>query len=289
MDFGSANATATSKAKKSERSRRVWTQKEDEVLIQALKELVSGGWKSENDLRGNPHINSKIHVWKRTHGYLLTMLSRSGIGWNETEKRIEASDEAWESFVKADSSVRTWRYKTWPYYPDWCEIFGNDRATGENAESFADALQGILNMTDEIVADEQIEINNVFPAFEDASESMSVSKPASINHSTSKSKGTKKRKKSSDDEELFIEAINNFTEMSRSTMTEFVKRIGVEYDAVNATKDVFDVLEAITELTSDKVVLAAAMLADNPKQQNLLFNAPHHARLKLVRRLLNEG
>ncbi|XP_073127458.1 uncharacterized protein [Henckelia pumila] len=310
MDFGSANATATSKAKKSERSRRVWTQKEDEVLIQALKELVSGGWKSENgfrcgyltvlekaigqafpntDLRGNPHINSKIHVWKRTHGSLLTMLSRSGIGWNETEKRIEASDEAWESFVKADSSVRTWRYKTWPYYPDWCEIFGNDRATGENAESFTDALQGVLNMTDEIVADEQIEINHVFPAFEDASESMSVSKPTSINPSTSKSKGTKKRKKSSDDEELFIEAINNFTEMSRSTMTEFVKRIGVEYDAVNATKDVFDVLEAITELTSDEVVLAAAMLADNPKQQNLLLNAPHHARLKLVRRLLNEG
>ncbi|XP_073120078.1 uncharacterized protein [Henckelia pumila] len=293
MDFGSANATATSKVKKSERSRRVWTQKEDEVLIQALKELVTGGWKTIGqafpniDLQGNPHINSKIHDWKRTHGSLLTMLNRSGIGWDETEKRIEASDESWESFVKADSSVCTWRYKTWPCYPDWCEIFGNDRATGENAESFADALQGVLNMTDDIVADEQIEINNIFPALEDASESMSVSKPASINPSSSNSKSTKKHKKSSDNEELFIEAINNFTEMSRSTMTEFVKRIGVEYDAVNATKDVFDVLEAIPELTSKEVVLAAAMLADNPKQQNLLFKAPLHARLKFVIRLLN--
>ncbi|XP_075503217.1 uncharacterized protein LOC142540739 isoform X2 [Primulina tabacum] len=170
MDISSPISTATSTAKKSERIRRVWTQKEDEFLIEVLKELVNAGWKSENefrcgyltvleksiaqafpntDLRENPHINSKIHVWKRTHGSLLTMLSRRGIGWNETEKRIEATDETWDSFVKVDSSVRTWRYKTWPYFLDWCEIFGNDRATGQHAESFAEALQGVLNMTDD--------------------------------------------------------------------------------------------------------------------------------------------
>lgn len=94
----------------------MWSQREEDVLIQSLKEAVTtGGWKSENgfrcgylnflekliikafpgtDLRGSPHINSKIHVWKKTHGTLVTMLSRSGIGWNETTKMIEATDEA---------------------------------------------------------------------------------------------------------------------------------------------------------------------------------------------------
>ncbi|XP_075498302.1 uncharacterized protein LOC142536823 [Primulina tabacum] len=311
MDISSPIATATSTAKKSERIRRVWTQKEDEFLIQALKELVNTGWKSENgfrcgyltvleksiaqafpntDLRGNPHINSKIHVWKRTHGSLLTMLNRSGIGWNETEKRIEATDETWDSFVKTDSSVRTWRYKTWPYFPDWCEIFGNDRATGQHAESFVEALQGVLNMTDDndIVPEDKIGPNVLLQECEEAGESMSVSNAPSVNKVGSKSKNTKKRKKHSDGEELFIDAINNFTEMSRAAMNEFVKRIGVEYDMVNATKDVFAVLEPIPELVPDEIVVAAALLAENPKQHNLLFKAPQHARLKLVRRLLKE-
>ncbi|XP_073060273.1 uncharacterized protein [Primulina eburnea] len=231
-----------------------------------------------------------MHVWKRTHGSLLTMLSRSGIGWNETEKRIEANDETWDSFVKTDSSVRTWRYKTWPYFPDLCEIFGNDRATGQHAESFAEALQGVLNMTDDndIVPEDKIGPNVIFQETEEAGESMSVSNAPSVNKVCNKSKNTKKRKKHSDGEELFIDAINNFTEMSRATMTEFVKRIGVEYDTVNATKDVFAVLESIPELVPDEIVVAAALLAENPKQQNLLFTAPQHARLKLVRRLLKE-
>ncbi|XP_073015632.1 uncharacterized protein [Primulina eburnea] len=311
MDISSPIATASSMAKKSERCRRVWTQKEDEYLLQALKELVNAGWKSENgfrcgyltvleksiaqafpntDLRGNPHINSKIHVWKRTHASLLTMLSRSGIGWNETEKRIEATDETWDSFVKVDSSVRTWRYKTWPYFPDWCEIFGNDRATGQHAESFAEALQGVLNMTDDndIVPEDKIGPTLLFDETEEAGESMSVSNAPSVNKVGCKSKNTKKRKKQSEGGDLFIAAINNFTEMSRSTMNEFVKRIGVEYDTVNATKDVFSVLETIPELSEDEIVVAAALLAENPKQQNLLFTAPEHARLKLVRRLLKE-
>ncbi|GFP96662.1 hypothetical protein PHJA_001810300 [Phtheirospermum japonicum] len=32
------------------------------------------------------------------------------------------------------------RFKSWPLYGDWCDIFGKDRATGENAQRFADAV-----------------------------------------------------------------------------------------------------------------------------------------------------
>lgn len=57
------------------------------------------------------------------------MLSRSGIGWNETDKMIEASNEVWKDYVKSDSNARFMRNKSWPYFNDWCEIFENDRAT----------------------------------------------------------------------------------------------------------------------------------------------------------------
>lgn len=121
MEHESSSKNELGKGKKSGKGRRSWSAREEEVLLQALKEAIIGGWKSENgfrcgylgilenamkkvfpdtDLRGNPHINSKVHVWKRTYGMLVTILRKSGIGWNETEKKIDVSNEVWESFIK---------------------------------------------------------------------------------------------------------------------------------------------------------------------------------------------
>ncbi|KAL8513671.1 hypothetical protein ACS0TY_012967 [Phlomoides rotata] len=60
------------------------------------------------DIVVNPHINTKIHVWKKEYGALSDLLSKSGIRWNSTTSMIEVEDE------------------------EWIEIFGKDRATGEN-------------------------------------------------------------------------------------------------------------------------------------------------------------
>ncbi|KAL0295401.1 UNVERIFIED_CONTAM: hypothetical protein Sangu_2510200 [Sesamum angustifolium] len=67
-------------------TRRTWTLREEEALVNALRTIVTTGWKCENgfrcgylsqletlmckqfrnsDLRVEPHINSKIHVWKK--------------------------------------------------------------------------------------------------------------------------------------------------------------------------------------------------------------------------------
>ncbi|KAG8364810.1 hypothetical protein BUALT_Bualt18G0037400 [Buddleja alternifolia] len=37
------------------------------------------------------------------------------------------------------------RYKSWPYYDSWCEVFGKDRVVGTGAEDFHNALNGILH------------------------------------------------------------------------------------------------------------------------------------------------
>lgn len=37
------------------------------------------------------------------------------------------------------------RYKSWPFYPDWSELFGKDRVTGVQAEDFVDAVNQVLN------------------------------------------------------------------------------------------------------------------------------------------------
>lgn len=95
---------------------------EEQQLLLGLKKAVSKGWKFENgfktgylgvleqhvaqhfpntDIKADPHIASKIHVWKKNYGTLATMLTRSGFGWNDTTHIIEVvDDQVWADYVK---------------------------------------------------------------------------------------------------------------------------------------------------------------------------------------------
>lgn len=83
-----------------------------------MRDIVKDGWKADNrykcgfqrelekgmrkllvgtDIVANPHINSKIHVWKKEYGTLFDLLSKSGIGWNSTTNSLDIQDEVvWE-------------------------------------------------------------------------------------------------------------------------------------------------------------------------------------------------
>ncbi|KAL0342583.1 UNVERIFIED_CONTAM: hypothetical protein Scaly_1920900 [Sesamum calycinum] len=81
----------------------------------------------ESGLIFDPHISFKIHVWKKIYASIADILARSGFGWNETTQTIVVSDEI-------NPSAKTLRFKSFPYYPTWTEIFRKDRATREQAE-----------------------------------------------------------------------------------------------------------------------------------------------------------
>ncbi|KAL8471374.1 hypothetical protein ACS0TY_028869 [Phlomoides rotata] len=99
------------------------------------------------DLVAAPHINSKIHVWKKEYGALSDLLSKSGIGWNSTTSMIEVEDEGvWDSCRRVNPHVNGLRYKTWPYYPQWVEIFGKDRATDENGVDPIDIINDMYKI-----------------------------------------------------------------------------------------------------------------------------------------------
>ncbi|KAL8543422.1 hypothetical protein ACS0TY_004094 [Phlomoides rotata] len=94
----------------------------------ALKDLVWRGHKCDNgfrsgyltilenhlvgkfpgtDLKEEPHINSKIHVWKRQYVCLKSMLGISGVGLNSTTYHVEALHEVWESQIKVDPFTKS--------------------------------------------------------------------------------------------------------------------------------------------------------------------------------------
>ncbi|KAL8462396.1 hypothetical protein ACS0TY_033431 [Phlomoides rotata] len=146
---------------KTSRGRRSWSTMEEDALIRCLTNIVNDGWKVENGFKGgfqrelekgmhrilpgidilvNPYINSKIHVCKKEYSALSDLLSKSGIGWNSTTSMIEVEDEkVW------DASRWGIRFKTWPYYTQWLEIYGKDRATGENAVNPMDLVNELLS------------------------------------------------------------------------------------------------------------------------------------------------
>ncbi|XP_057810943.1 uncharacterized protein LOC131025268 [Salvia miltiorrhiza] len=118
---------------KSEKTRRSWSLREEEQLIAALKEIVVNGWRSDNgfragylgkleeamkiafpgtDLKGIPHIHSKISMWKRNYYSLSLMLRDSGIGFNVNGKfMIDCTLEQWDDIVKGDPSARGMKKK----------------------------------------------------------------------------------------------------------------------------------------------------------------------------------
>ncbi|XP_075480097.1 uncharacterized protein LOC142520828 [Primulina tabacum] len=307
MEFRTNSSKGHDKGKKVEKTRRVWTTREEEILLQALKAAISHGWKSENgfrigylsfledamkktfpntDLRANPHINSKIHVWKKSHGTLMTLLSKSEIGWNETGKMIDATNEAWEPLEKIDSSVHGMRYRSWPFYNDWCEIFGRDRATGEQSESFVDAVQeDALNLgnTDGVGVD--VGLEKWFDGFEDNADSISVSVPTFSVATTGKKSIGKKRKRSAEIEDRIVDAMNNFSDMTKISIEDLSKKIG--YDPV-ATKDAFGAMGTIPGLTIDEKIFVADKLVENPKKLAFFFSLPDEARNSLVKQLLKK-
>ncbi|KAL8481050.1 hypothetical protein ACS0TY_027547 [Phlomoides rotata] len=153
-----------------DKTRHAWTPVEEGVLVELMKELVTKGWKTENgfkpgyllklesemlkkilgtDLRANPHITSRITIWKKFHGSLQTTLNgNSGIGFNPTTGLLEYHDECWARIVKANPNATNIRYKSWPLYDDWNEAFGTDRANDRAVEDVVDAANGIRNECD---------------------------------------------------------------------------------------------------------------------------------------------
>ncbi|KAL8464623.1 hypothetical protein ACS0TY_034212 [Phlomoides rotata] len=109
-----------------DKTRRAWTPVEEGVLVELMKELVTKGWKTENgfkpgyllklefemlkkipgtDLRANPHITSRITIWKKFHGSLQMMLNgNSGVGFNPTTGLLDYHDDCWARIVKLDLS-----------------------------------------------------------------------------------------------------------------------------------------------------------------------------------------
>ncbi|KAH6805680.1 hypothetical protein C2S51_030511 [Perilla frutescens var. frutescens] len=303
---GESSCRDSSKGNVTSNRRRIWTLKEEEVLVQALKDLVQQGWKGENgfrtgylmvlekamlkafpssDLRGEPHINSKVHVWKKHYASLQGMFGHSGFSWNEASMTITVEKEFWEEYIKKDPNARTLRHNSFPFFHSWCEIFGKDRATGENAEDFNSADNDQLDVNMHKI-NEPVE-NYSKDASEDGDDDV-VSICKTSGEASSKKTKSKKRKLVDTTGEKIVDLMETFCNKTNERLADISKRIGYEFDMSQKRTAVFDALGALGVLDVSEQISVAQRLCNNSKDLDLFFSLPDFAKVEMVRMLISK-
>ncbi|CAA0830000.1 Unknown protein [Striga hermonthica] len=224
-------------------------------------------------------------MWKKDYGSLCTMLSRSGVGWNESTMMVECTDEAWSECLKVDANARSMRHKSWPYYYDWIEIFGKDRATGHQAEDLFDATSNVNLSGPSRTLSEHIEMNDVNME-EEVNETMSESTQPS---STGTKKSVGRKRKSGQSSDPLCEVMKSFAEKTGARLEKIAQRIGYEYDVSSARKDVYSIVREIEGLNLQEQLLISKILVKNIDELDLFFSLDNAARVEFVRMKLAES
>ncbi|KAG6437360.1 hypothetical protein SASPL_102275 [Salvia splendens] len=308
---------------KSDRSRRIWSAHEEEILMATLKELAANGWKSNNGFRNgylvrareaiksefpntdilpHPHIYSKITSWKRNYGSLKTMLNYSGIGFNsDGTYRIECDDEQWALFCKRDRHAKYMRNKSWPQYEDWKEVFGNDRADGEkriDVGAAARTIYGNKGVLPEMIDESQSATEVEGPGSgvdvtvglggETRGTGTTTGDACGSGALRGKQVGKKvlKKQKVEDKMDGVITLMGQIHTDTNERLKEISTRIGYEFDLSNKRAEVFDQLKSIPGLSLKLQFYISKKLVKEPELLDLFRGLPESARAAFVFDLL---
>ncbi|XP_073132637.1 uncharacterized protein [Henckelia pumila] len=189
-------------------------------------------------------------------------------------------------FNHQDPSMKTMKHKQWTMYDDWCQIFGNERATGDSWKSFRHAVHDVLQLETEVDTDflsPHVPIINVQAIGDDSVSDTNTPSSKPLAGATSKSK---KRKQSNDVDESILAAINNIANITKDTMGELIKELATT-KKLSVTQDkVFEALEGLHEFTEDETVRAAKMLFNNHNDLALFKRLGENGRISLLNTLL---
>ncbi|KAL0404389.1 UNVERIFIED_CONTAM: hypothetical protein Sradi_2079700 [Sesamum radiatum] len=317
-DEGTSKARGCRDKSDKENSRRTWTHGEEEVLVNALRTIITKGWKSQDgfrsgylsqlesimckhfpntDIRAGPHINSKIHVWKKYYRTLSGMMSKSGIGWDDSRCMVTVdSEDVWDEYCKIDPIARTMRYKTWPFYPAWREIFSKDRVTGwvtvdankkvsapntitenDNHDCYAPSAEwypdvGYVGNDKGVIRDHQVNFDpNITPA------TSNKKSPSSA----------KKRKAPADvqDDDL-VNAVRTFCDSANARLGELIKKLTGDFEEVEKRSAVYEAVGKVPGIDLNDQIIISNRLVDNSKKMDLFFSLLNDARARMVELML---
>ncbi|KAL8511967.1 hypothetical protein ACS0TY_018432 [Phlomoides rotata] len=192
---------------------------------------------------------------------------------------IEAGDEA------ADPHVKGIRFKTCPYYQQWIEIFGKDRATGEHVVDLIDLVNELYRNVmeqEEETGEKNVSINH--EVMHDTEEDCICKPTDSVLKTIYKGK---KRKNFEPDLNMLIDSLGKFMKTFTVAICDFGKGSEKEYPSSYETTKLNDIMKGIIGLkVSDKFKVCDELI-QSVKRLVLFFSLPPDEQEEYVRMLLD--
>lgn len=176
------------------------------------------------------------------------------------------------------------RNKSWPLYDEWKEIFGKDRANGENAEDVRDTFYDILREgnvhEDETGGDYHVNLDSLYT---DEGASESVSQHSKKDESP---KHRSRKRKERDDNSRLCDVLEEMGRSTNARLDYLASRIGYECDLGKA-KDSFELLVNIPGLSLDERLDVCAHLIEKVERLEMFMGLPDEAKTRFVIRQLS--
>ncbi|XP_057773536.1 uncharacterized protein LOC130992803 [Salvia miltiorrhiza] len=232
-----------------------------------------------------PHINSKTTTWKKNYYSLSLMLQPSGVGFNVNGKHmIDCTDDQWDAIVKKDKNASTMRYKSWPYLDQWMEIFGKDRAMGEEAEDLMDAAH---EMYRKINLSQSVDDGDYHVSLEDIDKTVDAIDSTSQTHKADDAVRAKsKKRKHSGAEDRMFEALVAITRGTEDRLETIAGRMGYDFDISKARKELYSQLSSITGLSQKAIFEVTDLLAKEVERLDVFSSLPWEAKPDYIYYLL---
>ncbi|PIN10329.1 hypothetical protein CDL12_17080 [Handroanthus impetiginosus] len=295
---------------RSQKSRRTWTILEEQMLVQAFKDIISQGWKAQNgfrhgflnqleqrlhqyipgtDMKAEPHISSKYGSWKKTYREVYQVLSTSGFNWDTTNHTVEAPPDVWDAYVKAYPRALTLKGKPFPNYEAWVEIYGKDRATGEHAMDWRTAAEVEHIDLDEI--NEETEENSSSRPVEldlpDDDGTNSVVSPKKEKSKPTQSSGSRKRKAREISDDALLEVVGGFCERAATSLEKVAATLGTDMISSQRREDVYTAIGRLNmSITADDHLRASYIFTMNSKAMDMFYGLPDSAKVGMVKMAL---
>ncbi|CAN1760493.1 hypothetical protein LINPERHAP1_LOCUS7545 [Linum perenne] len=82
-------------------------------------------------IKANPHIKSRIKVFKKQFQIVQELRGLSGVGWNDELKCVSTGDSSFSEHVQNHSGG--WNRKSFPLYDGLLVVFGQSHTNGNGA------------------------------------------------------------------------------------------------------------------------------------------------------------
>ncbi|WVZ91704.1 hypothetical protein U9M48_037838 [Paspalum notatum var. saurae] len=205
--------------------RHTWKSSEDKSLLNILKDQALNGGKegttftkaawreilaSFNDARVDKlelqQLKNRHKYFRACYATMSKLLKYTGFGWDDDDKMIKAENDKWEELIQLllpnsnqnittlqkDNTVKEYRDKVWPSWPDLQEICATSTARGFCATSSKGKGSDLSSKTAVIDLNEEVEVQEI----EDTEKHVSqVTSPSNSSHNNMKM--TEKKMKSS--------------------------------------------------------------------------------------------